>query len=778
MGHSSLKAFRLPAMHGEDAQSHAHLKLSSNASLQPARSSLIPHSLADDAHLEDDSNDEWEEDVHLDLNQVRATVQSAIHNKQSESHPANNSQHANSLKDDPSTHQLQSTATDNASTTPSSNEKKSLERRRAIRLRKRLLKRHGLHITLLIAHLLRLDTAANKSLVRALALSVTPSDVLQHEIPHHERLSRLALWIRASYPVTAMPVSFEPYPQKKLPKFSLHPNPLNRMTSFISSPTDAAVDVFDVVTLACAILRQQAIRCRLVSPLQPIPYIPPKVSRNNAPSSDNHAVVADNTTPKPNDTIMIAWIEVWNPDKKIWNVIDPFDGFVCKSNPHQEIKHATEQIPLYCHQARLNNKNIAQRKEPAKKKPVPPRRRSSRGQSQHHAVNQEALNQQGHNRTIGTSFFCHVVAVENGLVTDVTRRYTRSWSDIRQARAPGNTFTRCVEAMGRSVLSEEEQNTKLLEAKQFETLVAKDPVPTTISEVQKHPRYILERHVKKYEVLHPREPIVGFINDEPIFLRENVHLLHTKDRWIRQMRQVVEGEKALKKVKSKNGTDATVELFGKWQTQPLRIEPVVDGKVPRGEHGNVDLWTEEHLPAGGAHVNMAFAKQAARKLGVDWAPAMTGFELRRGRSVPKIEGVVVATEHSEAVQDAARELETAAKERELKRLRLAAEEQWNKLLRKMQAREKVRSKYGNADLALSYEARQKRVGERLARMEKRGEAIVEDVRNNDVNLRHESLFESEIKSHTHTFDNEKCVDGNMWVKTCSICGTEVPYEKL
>lgn len=33
-----------------------------------------------------------------------------------------------------------------------------------------------------------------------------------------------------------------------------------------------------------------------------------------------------------------------------------------------------------------------------------------------------------------------------------------------------------------------------------------------------------------------------------------------------------------------------------------------------------------------------------RALGVDFAPALTGFELQAGRSVPKIEGVVVCEE--------------------------------------------------------------------------------------------------------------------------------------
>ena len=38
-----------------------------------------------------------------------------------------------------------------------------------------------------------------------------------------------------------------------------------------------------------------------------------------------------------------------------------------------------------------------------------------------------------------------------------------------------------------------------------------------------------------------------------------------------------------------------------------------------------------------------------KQLGVDYAPAMLGFEIRAGRSVPVIQGVVVCQQHQEAV---------------------------------------------------------------------------------------------------------------------------------
>ena len=41
-----------------------------------------------------------------------------------------------------------------------------------------------------------------------------------------------------------------------------------------------------------------------------------------------------------------------------------------------------------------------------------------------------------------------------------------------------------------------------------------------------------------------------------------------------------------------------------------------------------------------------------KKLGVDYAPAMTGFDIRGGRSVPTIEGVVICKEDEATVLEA------------------------------------------------------------------------------------------------------------------------------
>ena len=49
------------------------------------------------------------------------------------------------------------------------------------------------------------------------------------------------------------------------------------------------------------------------------------------------------------------------------------------------------------------------------------------------------------------------------------------------------------------------------------------------------------------------------------------------------------------------------------------------------------------------HLRQPRLGPVCKQLGVDYAPAMMGFEIRGGRSVPVITGVVVCQQHQEAV---------------------------------------------------------------------------------------------------------------------------------
>lgn len=71
--------------------------------------------------------------------------------------------------------------------------------------------------------------------------------------------------------------------------------------------------------------------------------------------------------------------------------------------------------------------------------------------------------------------------------------------------------------------------------------------------------------------------------------------------------------------------------------------------IIQNERGQVDVWSEKCLPPGTVHLRFPGLVPIAKRLGIDFAPAMVGFEFRNGRSVPVYEGLVVCTEFKDAI---------------------------------------------------------------------------------------------------------------------------------
>uniref|UniRef100_A0A170WRB9 Dna repair protein complementing xp-c cell n=1 Tax=Triatoma infestans TaxID=30076 RepID=A0A170WRB9_TRIIF len=59
----------------------------------------------------------------------------------------------------------------------------------------------------------------------------------------------------------------------------------------------------------------------------------------------------------------------------------------------------------------------------------------------------------------------------------------------------------------------------------------------------------------------------------------------------------------------------------------------VDGKVPRNDFGNVELYKPSMIPKGTVHLQLPGLMRIARKMDIDCAPAVVGWEFRgHGRS--------------------------------------------------------------------------------------------------------------------------------------------------
>lgn len=718
------------------------------------KTSLIPHA---DAHSDDDSNDEWEEHVHIDEQLVRAAAAASLKNASSAmANPSAVAPPTTTAEPQPQPQQRQQ-LTDQ--------QLRRLQRKLAAENRKSRQRVHTIHLLLLIAHMLRQDIAADNHLVRALALSIMPPDtwLTPEKGALKQQLATFALWTRLHFHTSVFVTQNGPHrPHNSFKR------PCNAAERLIACIQRCKGDIIDVATLACALVRAHGLRCRLVLALQLVPTRARTSNKEQQLSVRRQLVQA--SVKDLSESCLFAWIEVWCNQQNTWIVVDVYGGQVSERFSGQVIEHSLQRIPSYGHNV-MQSYNVQH--TPSKATSTP--RRSRRAKKQDNAQEDAPV------RHLKQDCFAHVVAVEKGLLRDVSRRYVRNWlQQVEACRASGKLFENVLNNLQASCCSDSDEALQH-ESQEFESLTAEEKVPTTLTAVQKHPRYVLERHIKRYEVIWPKQPIVGYIKDEPIFLRANVRLLHTKDRWIREMRQVKAGSKPMKSVKSKNGMDSQVHLFGGWQTQALAIPPCKDGKVPRGQHGNVDLWTPDHLPVGAVHINIPHARVAATKVGVDFAPAMTGFDVRGGRSVPRIEGVVIAVENADLVRDAAREVARMARERAEKREREEALVRWAKLLRAVKAGQRVKKEYGGFDNGGTYESEQKRQGALKAALEKNGVTGLHfdtGTGKQEERTTTNGKLKMNKKNHEHDFDEPRHVEEDTWVKTCRICELEVRFEKL
>ena len=260
-------------------------------------------------------------------------------------------------------------------------------------------------------------------------------------------------------------------------------------------------------------------------------------------------------------------------------------------------------------------------------------------------------------------------------------------------------------------------------------------LPSSIEGFKRHPIFVLKRHIGKYQALKPESKIVGSHRGEPYYMRKDIADIHTADRWKRLGREVIPEElpypvKSMKKrsvhqsskvqdlhsgstaMEEEDEEEAYINMcsdlstaeyqaretsayYGLWQTKSWKPPPAVGGIVPKNERGNVEVPPfASELPEGTVHIQLPGISAICRKLDIDWAHALVGFEIRGGRSVPSIDGVVVCIEHEDKVREAYQnDLRQKAELARQKRY-LEAEALWNSLLRALITRARLGAAYG------------------------------------------------------------------------------------
>ncbi|XP_052735951.1 DNA repair protein RAD4 isoform X2 [Vigna angularis] len=325
----------------------------------------------------------------------------------------------------------------------------------------------------------------------------------------------------------------------------------------------------------------------------------------------------------------------------------------------------------------------------------------------------------------------YVVAFAGQGAKDVTRRYCMKWYKIASHRVNSTWWdpvlaplrdlesgaTGGVNDLRNSQIISKQSKVRdsffptrsSIEDIELETRALTEPLPTNQQAYKSHPLYAIEKWLTKYQVLHPKGPILGFCSGHPVYPRTCVQTVKTKDRWLREGLQVKPNEYPVKELQRSikpqkvedseaddygcNDSMDKIKLYGKWQLEPLNLPHAVNGIVPKNERGRVDVWSEKCLPPGTVHLRFPKAFSVAKRLEIDYAPAMIGFEFKNGRSYPVFDGIVVCSEFKDVLLEAYAEEEERRQAEEKKRDETQALSRWYQLLSSIVTRQRLNNRY-------------------------------------------------------------------------------------
>ncbi|XP_033647621.1 DNA repair protein complementing XP-C cells homolog [Asterias rubens] len=290
----------------------------------------------------------------------------------------------------------------------------------------------------------------------------------------------------------------------------------------------------------------------------------------------------------------------------------------------------------------------------------------------------------------------YVIALDNDCgVKDVTKRYASKWMfETSKLRVESGWWEDTLKPYINTKCTFRDQLEDTQLCKQLEG----KPLPTRVSEYKNHHLFVLKRHLLKFEALYPDTAnILGYCRGEPVYSRDCVHNLHTRETWLKEGLAIKPCEQPYKTVqgrqRKKNSIDPVLPLYGKWQTELYIPPPAKDGKVPRNEYGNVELFQPSMLPMGTVHLHVPGLNRTARKLGIDCVPAMVGWDYHSGFCHPVLDGYIVCTEFQDVLLDAWEkdQIEIEAKRKE--RIETRAVKNWKRLFTGILIRKRLNKRF-------------------------------------------------------------------------------------
>lgn len=273
-----------------------------------------------------------------------------------------------------------------------------------------------------------------------------------------------------------------------------------------------------------------------------------------------------------------------------------------------------------------------------------------------------------------------------GGVRDITRRYAKEFNaKIRKKRITRepkwNLWWNSLLSGACSEKRIKQNRVDKFEQIEFEELELKEGMPANIGDFKGHPVYVLEKDLKYNEILMPKiscggiskkgklvEKNADFI---PVYKRSNVHIVRSAKGWFMRGRVLKLGERPLKirskkddKKKDKRGIEDEFQLsdndqdeddarlYSESQTVLYVPPPIVNGIIPKNAFKNIDVYETWMIPEGCVHIKSKLSEKAAKIMGIEYAPAVVGFNFAGSRrdASAKIEGIVTFQEYKEAVE--------------------------------------------------------------------------------------------------------------------------------
>ncbi|KAF2149294.1 Rad4-domain-containing protein [Myriangium duriaei CBS 260.36] len=329
---------------------------------------------------------------------------------------------------------------------------------------------------------------------------------------------------------------------------------------------------------------------------------------------------------------------------------------------------------------------------------------------------------------------------ENRWAKDVTRRYVKAFNaKTRKLRVEStDRGQKWLNKATKPFTSHEVTDRDQIEEGELTKKEAQEGLPNNIQDFKDHPRYALERHLKRNEVIWPKRQI-GKINAgkssssnlEPVYRRSDVQVVQSADKWYRCGRDIRRQEQPMKHVPARSrrnrspldqdGQEAeTTALYAYSQTELYMPPPVYLGRIPKNAFGNIDIYTSSMVPAGAAHIKHTLAKKAAQLLSIDFADAVTGFQFKGRHGTAIVQGVIVAVENKEAMDSVLAGFENSLQQEEDDLRSFECLRLWRRFLLGLQIAERI----GLTDIYAANDERAEELKQELDEAEDEREEVV------------------------------------------------------